>query len=169
MKYIKALACIFILVIIDQLTKRLAVTYLMDQEPIPIIKGIFELHYLENRGMAFGLFQNQRIFFVIITVLILGAISFCYYLIPDIKKYVPLKAVTIFICAGAIGNFIDRMANGFVVDFFYFKLIDFPIFNVADIYVTGAGVVLFILVLFYYKGEKDFDFLNFRKNKSEIE
>jgi len=162
MKYIKTLAGIFILVLIDQFTKNLATTYLMDQEPIPIIKGVFELQYLENRGMAFGLFQNQRILFVIVTILILGVIGFCYLRIPDIKRYNPLRIVTIVIFAGAIGNFIDRMLNGFVVDFFYFKLIDFPVFNMADIYVTVSGFSLFILVLFYYKGENDFDFLNFK-------
>jgi len=167
MKYVKALAGVFILVLIDRLTKSLAVTHLMGQEPIPIIKGVFELQYLENRGMAFGLFQEQRIFFVVTTILILGALGFCYYLIPDTKKYIPLKIVGVFIYAGAIGNFIDRMVNGFVVDFFYFKLINFPIFNMADIYVTGSGFVLFILVLFYYKGENDFNFLNFKKKNSE--
>lgn len=167
MKYIKALAAIFVLVLIDRLTKSLAVTYLMGQEPIPIIKGVFELQYLENQGMAFGLFQDQRIFFIITTVLILCVIAFCYYRIPDGKKYIPLKVVGVFILAGAIGNFIDRMVNGYVVDFFYFKLIDFPIFNMADIYVTVSGIVLFMLVLFYYKGESDFDFLSFKRN-SEV-
>jgi len=168
MKYMKALAGVFVLVLIDRLTKNLAVTHLMGQEPIPIIRGVFELYYLENQGMAFGLLQEQRVFFIIVTVLTLGAITFCYYRIPDTKKYIPLKVVTIFICAGAVGNFIDRMVNGFVVDFFYFKLIDFPVFNMADIYVTGSGIILFVLVLFYYKGENDFDFLSFKKKNTEV-
>ena len=55
--------------------------------------------------------------------------------------------------AGAVGNFIDRMSNGYVVDFFYFKLINFPVFNVADIYVTLSAVFLVILLLFKYKEE----------------
>ena len=65
--------------------------------------------------------------------------------------------------AGAFGSLIDRVARGYVVDFFYFKLIDFPIFNVADIYVTVTMVLLIGLILFYYK-EEDFEFLR-RKGK----
>ena len=65
--------------------------------------------------------------------------------------------------AGAIGNMIDRAVRGYVVDFFYFRLIDFPIFNVADIYVTVTMILLLILILFYYK-EEDLEFLS-RKGK----
>ena len=70
----------------------------------------------------------------------------------------------IILTAGAIGNFIDRLTRGYVVDFFYFSLIDFPIFNVADIYVVVATIGLFILFLFVYK-EKDLEFLNFKQNR----
>ena len=66
----------------------------------------------------------------------------------------PLRAVALFIASGAVGNMIDRVALGYVVDFFYFELIDFPIFNVADIYVTCATIILAILILFYYKDEE---------------
>ena len=67
--------------------------------------------------------------------------------------------ILVLIAAGAVGNFIDRMANGYVVDFFYFKLINFPIFNVADIYVTCGITVMVFLMFFRYKEENDFDFL----------
>ena len=66
------------------------------------------------------------------------------------------------ITAGALGNMIDRVAKGYVVDFFYFKLINFPIFNVADIYVTTATALLLIVMCFYYKDE-DFDVFRLRK------
>ena len=69
------------------------------------------------------------------------------------KKFLPLRICAIFIASGAIGNVIDRVRLNYVVDFLYFKLIDFPIFNVADIYVTVAAVMLVILVCFYYKEE----------------
>ena len=69
--------------------------------------------------------------------------------------------------SGAIGNLIDRCFRKYVVDFFYFKLIDFPVFNVADIYVTSAAIVLIILIMFYYK-EEDFDFMKISKNKKEL-
>ena len=58
------------------------------------------------------------------------------------------------ICSGALGNFIDRIAHRYVVDFFYFELIDFPVFNVADIYVTVSAVLLILLILFYYKEDE---------------
>ena len=69
------------------------------------------------------------------------------------KKLLPLRICAVFIFSGAIGNFIDRLKLGYVVDFFYFKLIDFPVFNVADIYVTVAAFAMIILGLFYYKEE----------------
>ena len=74
--------------------------------------------------------------------------------------------ICIGIISGALGNFIDRFINGYVVDFFYFKLINFPIFNVADIYVTVSAAVLIVLGVFYYK-EDDYKFLTVRKNKSD--
>ena len=70
--------------------------------------------------------------------------------------------ICIMLFAGGIGNFIDRVRFNYVVDFFYFKLIDFPIFNVADIYVSVSCVFLAILIIFFYK-DKDFDFLGKKK------
>ncbi|MDY3716667.1 MAG: signal peptidase II, partial [Blautia sp.] len=70
-----------------------------------------------------------------------------------------LRLLSYFITAGAIGNLIDRVRLGYVVDFIYFSLIDFPVFNVADIYVTGSMILLILLVLFFYKNEEDFAFL----------
>lgn len=70
------------------------------------------------------------------------------------KKYFFLRACAVLIMAGAYGNCIDRISHKYVIDFFYFKLINFPIFNVADIYVTAATFLLFFLILFYYKEEE---------------
>lgn len=78
-----------------------------------------------------------------------------------------MRIVLVFLSAGAIGNLIDRSVNKYVVDFLYFELIDFPIFNLADCYVTGAAAFLIILCLFYYKDE-DFAFLN-RKEEQKHE
>ena len=69
------------------------------------------------------------------------------------KKFWPIRLIAIAILAGAWGNMIDRMFYAYVVDFFYFKLIDFPIFNVADIYVSVGTAILVVLVLLYYKDE----------------
>lgn len=151
-----------LLTLLDQWTKRLAVQYLAGQPDIILIKGVFQLHYLENRGAAFGMFQNQRIVFLILTILYLLAAGWFYIKIPKEKKYLFLHVITVLLTGGAIGNFIDRLLNGYVVDFFYFSLIDFPVFNVADIFVVAAfiGVALSLLVI--YK-EEDFAFLSRKK------
>ena len=166
MKYIKAIVSIIVLTAIDQITKFLAVRYLMEGGPIVLIDGVFELRYLENRGSAFGLMQNQRIFFIIITIIIVGIFVWLYCKLPDTRRMRWLHLICIGIISGALGNFIDRFINGYVVDFFYFKLINFPIFNVADIYVTVSAAVLIVLGVFYYK-EDDYKFLTVRKNKSD--
>lgn len=155
------LFCI-LLVILDQITKNLAVIYLKDKPPYVIFDGVFELHYLENRGAAFGMLQNQKILFVTIAVVILLIIGYLLLKLPRNKHYFILEILVVLIAAGAIGNMIDRVQFNYVVDFFYFKLIDFPIFNVADIYVSVSCVLLAILVIFFYKDD-DFDFLGKKK------
>lgn len=161
-KYLSAIISIFVLIFIDQYTKILALTHLKNQNPFVIWDGVFELCYLENRGAAFGILQNRQIFFIIMTAIVLIAIMFIYKRTPDTKKYLPLRLTIIFITAGAIGNMIDRIFRGYVVDFFYFSLIDFPIFNVADIYVTATFFLLAILLLFYYKDE-ELEIYSFKK------
>jgi len=153
-------AVISILLIgLDQFTKSLAVTYLKNQPNIILLKGIFELEYLENRGAAFGIMQGQKTFFVIFTTVAMAAITWFYLKkIPVDKKYRYLDVICILLFAGGIGNFIDRVRFNYVVDFFYFSLINFPIFNVADIYVTVAAFAMVLLGMFYYKDE-DFDIL----------
>lgn len=143
-----------VLILFDQWTKGLAVKHLMDQEPFVIIPDVFQLRYLENRGAAFGMMQGQQIFFVISALIAVSAILYIYFKMPWEKRFHPLRMVGICIGAGAIGNLIDRVILGYVVDFFYFELIDFPIFNVADIYVTCATIILALLILFYYKGDE---------------
>lgn len=165
MKYIKAIIAVIMLTLLDQLTKFLAVTHLKDSPPIPVIKDVFELRYLENRGSAFGMLQDKRIFFIIVTIIIVAAFIWIFIKTPHTRRILPINILCVFIVSGALGNFIDRLFNGYVVDFFYFKLIDFPIFNVADIYVTLAAAALIILGLFYYK-EEDFDMILKKKSKS---
>lgn len=153
-----------VFVILDQITKSLAVTHLKDKPSLVLWENIFELHYLENRGAAFGMLQNQKVLFVIIAVVMLTAITYVLVKIPRNKHYYILEFLLVMIASGAVGNLIDRVSLGYVVDFFYFKLIDFPIFNVADIYVSVSCVLLAVLLIFFYK-EKDFDFLSRQKKK----
>lgn len=147
------------LILVDQLTKFAAVRELSDGSELKIIGNIFVLHYIENHGAAFGILQDQRIFFIIITVLIVCAMVYIYTLIPFTRRFRPLHIVLVFLSAGALGNLTDRIfRNGAVRDFLYFKLINFPVFNVADVYVTVSCVLLFFLLIFYYK-EEDFDII----------
>lgn len=154
--YILAIVCVVVGIFLDQFTKHLAIIKLKGQAPYVIWKGVFQLEYLENRGAAFGLFQNQRFFFFVSVVLISAFVIWFYAKVPMEKRYLPLRICAVFILSGAFGNCIDRVRLNYVVDFFYFNLIDFPIFNVADIYVSVSTFLLAALILFYYK-EEDFE------------
>lgn len=156
------LAAMVFLTFLDQLTKYLAVVHLKGQPSVPILKDILVLQYLENKGAAFGMLQNQKIFFIFIEVLILFVIAFVLCRMPSHKKYTLMHVILVFVASGAVGNMIDRAVQDYVVDFIYIVLIDFPIFNVADIYVTFATAVFVIAVLFYYK-EEDFAFLSVKQ------
>lgn len=153
---------IILLTALDQFTKHLAVVHLQDKPPIRIINGVLELNFLKNSGAAFGMLQNQKVFFVLVAALILIIIGYVLFRIPDEKKYSIMHILLVMIASGAAGNMIDRIKQDYVVDFIYFVLINFPIFNVADIYVTVSTFFFVILFLFYYK-ENDFSFLSFRQ------
>ena len=149
---------------LDQYTKYLAQTLLKGNAPLILIKGAFQLEYLENRGAAFGMFQNQKAFIVVTGIIILIIVGYCYCRLPAQRKYNPLRVLSVVLAAGAVGNMIDRIWHGYVIDFFYFSLIDFPIFNVADIYVVVSMIALVLLIIFGYKDE-DFSFLSLKKKK----
>jgi len=162
------ISLLVILVGLDQLSKYWAATYLQGRDAIPVISGVFELHYLEggNTGAAWGLFSGKVNLFIIVTIVILSIFAVIFYKIityckttddkNGIKKAKKLLFALILISAGAIGNFIDRIHLNYVIDFLYFKLIDFPIFNLSDSYVTIGAVLLIILILFVLK-ENDID------------
>lgn len=159
-------ACIAMILLVgfDQWTKLLALRYLANHEDIVLIPGVLRLHYLENRGAAFGLLQNKQGLFIIMAVLFFIVACFAFWRLPKTKRYLPLHIIAVCVTAGGIGNVIDRLRLNFVVDFIYFSLIDFPVFNVADIYVTVSGVLLVILVCFFYK-EEDFSCLERKERK----
>lgn len=138
-------------VMLDQWSKYMAVLHLKGQDPVDLIPGVFQLRYLENQGAAFGMLQGRQVFFYLMTCLILVLVAVAYWHLPSEKKFLPLRVCGILIASGAVGNFIDRIRLHYVVDFFYFELIDFPIFNVADIFVTVSALLLAVLILFYYK------------------
>ena len=166
---ISGAGCIFALIgfaaalFFDQFTKYAAVLKLKDQAPFVLINGAFELRYLENRGAAFGMMQDMRFVLAVGALLVCGVIVYLYLRMPENRRYLPLRICAVLLCAGAVGNMIDRVRLGYVIDFFYFRLIDFPIFNVADCYVVAACIVFALLVLFYYREEDDFSFLSREK------
>lgn len=144
----------FFFIALDQWTKLLAVKHLKGQASIVLWNGVFELHYLENHGAAFSVMQGKKTFFLIITIVMAVFLVYAYGKLPVEKRFFSLHSICILLFSGAIGNFIDRAAHNYVIDFLYFSLIDFPVFNVADIYVTCSVAWFIIVFLFYYKEEE---------------
>ena len=144
---ILSIIAIVVLVSLDQFVKYLTVTHLM-LKPIVLIENIFELTYVENKGAAWSILENQIWFFILITVIILALIAYAFY-----KKmiYTKLGQISlVLICAGAIGNLIDRITHGYVIDMFSFKLINFPVFNVADICIVCGGILFVYYMMFQH-------------------
>ena len=138
------------LIIIDQLSKYAAIKYLKHQKPIVIIENFLQFNYVENRGAAFGILQGRKVLFLIITIAVVLVIGF--YLIKYYNQMMPLTRISFaMLMGGAIGNLIDRVRLGYVVDFISIKLInryDFPVFNIADICVVVSTIFIVYLVLF---------------------
>lgn len=148
----------------DQFTKHLAVLKLKGNSPFVIINGVFELYYSENRGAAFGMLQGRQGFFFVIAAAVILAVLWAVYRMPSGRRYLPLMCSLFLLVSGAVGNMIDRLTQKYVVDFLYFKLIDFPIFNVADCYVVTATFLLVILFFFFYSDD-ELEFLSFKSKK----
>ena len=147
---------------LDQITKVLAESKLMGKPDFKVIGDAFVFSYLRNEGAAWGMLSGKINLFLIFTVIVVLLVTYVIINLPVTKKYVPLLITCTLLVSGAAGNFIDRVRFGYVRDFIYFKLINFPVFNVADCYVTVSVVLLIILILFVYK-EDDFNFLKISK------
>lgn len=128
-------------------TKILAKTFLAGEESIRLIDGVFHLTYVENRGAAFGIMQGGWIFFIIIAVVVAFVVV---WILRKYRERPPMLNLGLsFLCAGALGNTIDRVIQGYVVDFFDFTMIDFPVFNIADIFVCAGAVLLAVYFVFF--------------------
>ena len=149
--------CSALLIALDQWAKSMAYNTLR-------IKGVFELLYSENRGAAFGILQGKQWFFFLVAAAVVIAVLVFVAKLPSGNRYLPLYISMVLLLSGAVGNLIDRAVRGFVVDFFYFSLIDFPIFNVADCYVVCAAGLLILLIGFFYK-EDELSFLSSKKGE----
>ena len=139
-------------IVSDRLTKYLAVKYLMPIGSAKVLDGIFNLTYVENKGVAFGLFQNMHNIIVPVNILI---VALCvYFMIKALKNNKKLFAFSlVLIISGAIGNIIDKICYGYVVDFLEFAFINFPVFNVADICVCIGAFLAAIIILFTKDGD----------------
>jgi signal peptidase II len=145
-----------VLTAIDQLVKHIITGSMVLYESRPVIKGVFEITYIRNTGSAWSLFAGKTGFLLVMTVVTLLVLFYVYYNVQGPKRYRPIRICLTVLLAGALGNMIDRIRLGYVVDFLYIKLINFPVFNIADMYVTFSMAVLLILIIFKYNVE-DFD------------
>ena len=145
-------AIIVISVLLDRITKWLAVLNLKGHGSVPILGEVLHFAYVENTGAAFGMMKNARWIFIVVSTLAICAMLF--YLI----KYKPKSRLAVIslamIIGGGIGNMIDRVKLGYVVDFIYFKIIDFAVFNVADAFVC-VGTALLIIYIVFFNREKN--------------
>lgn len=148
---------VLLMIAADQLVKYWAFTSLQAQHTIPLIENVFHLTYVENRGAAFSLFAqfDSRWIFVALAVIITVAIFAVlrkHYIQTTLGRW-----SLVLVAAGALGNAIDRVIHGFVVDMFDFRLIHFPVFNVADIFICIGGALFVIYFMFQHKDDKETD------------
>lgn len=145
-------------IVLDQLTKKWAVGVLKDGSSIKVIGDFLRFTYAENRGAAFSILQDQRFFFIITTVVMLTVMAYIYFKTKNITKLSKLSIAMI--AGGAIGNFLDRLRLGYVVDFIdvrFGSFYNFPIFNIADSFVVCGTILMIFLILFnrFEKSETD--------------
>lgn len=153
-----AILSFIVLVGLDQIVKYIVDHKMQLYDSIPVIKNVFEIHYIQNAGAAWGMFENKQVLFSICTVIVIFAGIFFFLRCSKLNQFHDIQAIIVLILSGAVGNFIDRIRFQYVIDFLYFKLIDFPVFNIADCYVT-IGFVLLVLVVFFKYKEEDLDLL----------
>lgn len=145
-------AGIFVIAILDQAAKLFAAGLLPSVKTIPLIEDVFHLTYVENTGAGFGVFANHTWLLTVMTLLIIIFVV-SYVVVKRPKNRVLITALS-FMMGGAVGNMIDRIRLGYVIDFFDFTLIDFPVFNVADCFIT-VGAVIFAVYIIFFSDKKE--------------
>ena len=135
------------LVGIDQWLKILAKEFLLPGETTPIIQDVLHLTYLENRGAAFGMMEGKNWLLIWATAIVL-LILILAVMAGKIKRDFPLFTVCVII-GGGVGNLIDRIYRGYVIDYIQFRFVDFAIFNFADMCITIGTALLVVYLLFY--------------------
>lgn len=143
---------IIILVIIDQASKWWTVQNIDLHQVIEVIPNVLSLTYIQNTGAAWSILEGQMIFFYIVTILVVGVLLYELH-----KHWRDSKVFALgfsFIIGGALGNFIDRLLLKYVVDMIKLEFIDFPIFNLADTWLT-VGVIIVLIYILFDKKEED--------------
>ncbi|MGT2950801.1 signal peptidase II [Streptococcus cuniculi] len=133
------------LIILDQWVKAWTVANVALNEQRAFIPKLVNIYYLRNYGAAYSILQNQQWFFIVVTVLVMTAAI--WYFIKHLKGSLWLLTSLSLVIAGGLGNFIDRIRLGYVVDMFHLDFIDFPVFNVADMCLTVGVAALFICIM----------------------
>ena len=142
---------VLLLTALDQFSKFLALEKLRPIGNITVIPNWFDLTFVENRGAAFGILQGQIWFFVTVTVIVtIFAVYYVRKMQGNDKVHKWMKVSIVLILAGAWGNAIDRILRGYVIDYFEFTFISYPVFNVADIYVVTGTILMTVLMLFFW-------------------
>lgn len=146
----KNLIITILLILLDQITKFICLQKLKPIGSLKIIEKFFYLTYVENRGAAFGILQGARYIFIFLTISVLIICFYYYKKIPKNKFELLTKTSLTLIISGAIGNLIDRIFRGFVIDMFHFIFWanDFAVFNMADIFVVLGTFLLAVVILF---------------------
>ena len=142
-----------VLLAADQLSKLAAYVLLRGKNGTILLPHVLELQYLENEGAAFGILRGRQWIFVLFAALIMLLVIWFCRRIPDRKEFRPLLYLAAILSAGALGNMADRILHTYVIDFIYLSFIDFPVFNIADMYVVGSCIGFLYLILFRYKDE----------------
>ena len=150
-----------LLIAIDQITKYF-VRLCVQGNPVTLIKDVFSFYYHDNRGSVWGIMQGKVDFLLIVSIILFIILIYVYVKMPKQREYYPLFWILVFLFAGGVGNTIDRLFLGYVTDFLYFELINFPIFNIADCYITVCAFLTIILMFTKYR-EEEFTFLSLRR------
>lgn len=142
-------------VLSDQIAKYLAVAHLKTAGSIKLIPGLLNLSYVENKGAAFGMLQNGRALFLVLTAAVL--LLLLVYTLKTKPENILYKLSVSMVAGGATGNFIDRALRGFVVDMLEFSFIDFPVFNIADVFIVCGSILFCVYIIFFEakEGEKN--------------
>lgn len=161
---IHAFVCL-LLIFIDQISKYFVRLYVKGNT-ITLWKDVFSFHYHENRGSVWGILQGKIDILLFASVILFAVLLYVYIKVPKTFFYRPLIWILVFMTAGAAGNTIDRLVFGYVTDFLYFELINFPIFNIADCYITICAFLTIFLVFTKYKDD-DFEFLSLHRKEKQ--